>query len=52
MHLIYKSTTTRGTPQHAYEQNNPLIESPVHPMAEVHQLSPVNTHTHTHIRTI
>ena len=48
MHQIYISSTTGGTPQDAYEQNDPLIESPVHPLAEVHQPSPANIHTYTY----
>ena len=44
---IYISSTTRGTPQDAYRQNNPLIESPVHPLAEAHQPSPANIYTCT-----
>ena len=44
---IYISSTTRGTPQDAYEQNDPLIESPMHPLAEAHQPSPTNIYTCT-----
>ena len=44
---IYISSTTGGTPQDAYGQNDPLIESPVHPLAEAHQPSPANIYTCT-----
>ena len=49
---IYISSTTGGTPQDAYEQNDPLIESLVHPLVEAHQLSPTNIYTYTYIRVL
>ena len=44
---IYISSTTGGIPQDAYGQNDPLIESPIHPLTEVHQPSLVNIYTCT-----
>ena len=43
---IYKSNTTRGTPQDTYEHNDSLIESPVHLVVEAHQPSPANIYTY------
>ena len=42
---IHISSTTRGTPQDTYEQNDLLIKSPIHPVVEVQQLSIANIYT-------